>query len=83
MQIDEEEYRKLRKDAETARREHDEAVGQLNAAKEQLKTSFGCDTLEEAEVLLKKLRKEEKALGEAFEDAVAQFKEAWAERLAV
>lgn len=75
--ISEQDFKRLKQRAEQARRARDVATGQLNAAKEQLRTEFGCKDVNAAEKMLAQLDKEAKAAEKTFDAAVAAFEEKW------
>ena len=79
--MDEAKFRQLKRQADDARTTRDRAVGQLSAAMARLKEEFGCDTVAAAKKLLGKLEEETAAAETAYDEAVAEFKEAWDEHL--
>ena len=53
----------------------------MEQATKQLKDEFDCETLEEAQKLLKELEKDEIKAKEKFDRAVTRFEEKWEEKL--
>lgn len=75
--VNEQDFRRLKQQADQARRARDIATGQLEAAKEQLQKDFGCKDINAAEKLLVQLNKEARAAEKVFNVAVAAFEEKW------
>lgn len=75
--IDEQRFKQLKQRAERARQARDVATGQLEAAMEQLRTEFGCKTVNDAKKVLGQLDKEAKAAEMAFEKAAEDFESKW------
>lgn len=79
--VEEKEYKKLKKQADDAKTEHDRAAGQLEAAMSRLEEEFDCEDLVAAEKLLKKLDSEATKAEGKYEKAKTKFEEEWAERV--
>lgn len=73
MALDERKFRRLKLAAEAARTERDKAVGELDAAKRQIKEKFDCSSIKEAEKLWTKFNKEAAKLETAYDTAVNDF----------
>ena len=65
----------LKQKAEDAQREADKAQGALDQLKERLKKEFQCNSLKDAETLLRKLEKEEKEAEREFDKSLAEFED--------
>jgi hypothetical protein len=72
-----EDYQKLKQALEDRRREADQAQGAARLAQKQLRDEFGCSTPAEAEALLAKLERKEKAAQEEYEAALRRFNKRW------
>jgi uncharacterized protein YukE len=70
------EITELKEKVENAQRQADEARGEIKAAEKQLKDEFDCNSVEEAEKLLKKWQKKL----EADEQTLEEEKEAYEEK---
>ena len=70
-------YIDLKEKVEKLRRESDKAAGALEQAEEQLNKRFNVSTLEEAEKLLDKMKKEEAKIKNQFLEALEGFEEKW------
>ena len=81
MAIDEKQYRELKRKADSARQARDRAKGQLEATMTRLKDEFGCDTVAKAEKLATRLKKDAAKAEAAYDQAVAEFEEAWDDHL--
>ena len=66
-------YLKLKKQADKAKQLSDKTAGAYEQVLKQLKTDFNCSSLEEAQVLLKKMKKQKKKLVKAFDEAVEAY----------
>lgn len=71
----------LRTRVDELRREADRADGAYSEALRRLQTEFGCDSIEQAEKRLAKLKTEELRAAEEFDAELQTFKEKWAEEL--
>jgi hypothetical protein len=71
----------LKKRVEKLQRDADRAAGALAQTLAQLKSEFGCSSLEAAEALLKKAKTDEQKAQVAFDTALAAFEEEWGEAL--
>lgn len=78
--ITEEKFRQLRQAHENAKSEAERAEGALTQLMSQLKSEFGCDSLEEAQEKLRKLQKQQAREKEALEVAVAEYEKKWPDR---
>ena len=76
-----ERYEQFQNDIDKFQREVDKAQGALDLQLKQLKEEFECDSLKEAEKLLKKMTKERDEAENKFEEALDEFEERWAETL--
>ena len=77
--IDEAAFRRIKRKAENAKREYDRAVGGLQGLMDQLKSDFGCSTLEAGEAKLKELQRDIKKMAAKYDKAVNAFDEKWGE----
>lgn len=73
MAIDQKEYEALRAKASSLKAEYHKAEGQLATLKQQLKTDFGCDSIEAAEELIAKMEKRLLDLEEEYETKKAAW----------
>lgn len=73
----EDEYRKLRERVDLSRSKAEQAKGSLETLMQQLKEEFECDTLEEAQTLVKDLEKKAARAEKALEQAVATYEAKW------
>ena len=71
----------LKARAEKMRQEKDRAQGRLEEAQKRMQEEFGVSTAEEADKLLKKLKKETEAAQEKFDTELAAFQEKWGDQL--
>jgi predicted nucleic acid-binding Zn-ribbon protein len=71
----------LKKRVETAQQEASEAKGSLKQVMKQIKDGFGCSTLKDAKLKLKKLEKKAEQLEETFQTSLDEFEEKWDELL--
>ena len=71
-------YLQLKKQAQTAQQQADQAKGALNAVMQRLEKEFGCKNLTEAKRKLKELAEEESRLQKEFDEAVEEFEKKWA-----
>jgi hypothetical protein len=67
------EYLKLKKKADAAQKKADKAQGAYDQILKQLKDEFGCSSLEEAQLLLKKMKKKEKKIVKEFDEAMEAY----------
>lgn len=81
MAINEQEYRELKRKAEAARQARDRASGQLDATMERLAGEFECNTVEKAEKLATRLKKDAAKAEATYDAAVVTFEEAWDDQL--
>lgn len=72
------EFQQLKETATQLRREADRAEGALTQLQSRLK-EFGVATLEEAEILVKRLTKEEAKAEHAYRVALTKFEDDWQE----
>lgn len=68
-----EKYQELVRRANKSRKERDQAVGALKQLKQELKTKFECDSINQAEKLLEKLDSEIQAKQKQFENKLKSF----------
>jgi hypothetical protein len=71
----------LKRKVEDLKREADKASGAFEQNMKRLKDEHGCDTLEEAEKLLKKKKREAEEAGTSFETSLAEFNKKWEGKL--
>jgi len=71
----------LRKRVDAAKAKADRAAGALEKDLGRLKEDFECDSLEEAEKLLKKITKKEVGAKALYEEKKEAFEEEWGEHL--
>lgn len=67
----------LKSKADAAQREADRASGALEQTLARLKSEFECDSLADAEALLKKLKSKEAKAQQEWEDAYNEFVSKW------
>jgi predicted nucleic acid-binding Zn-ribbon protein len=79
MPVDLRKFDKLKREVETARQQKDRAEGALQQAMKQLKDEMGCDSLDEARELEKKLSRQVKKAEADFESELEAFEEKWGE----
>lgn len=70
-------YLSLKTRVETAQQEADQAEGAEKEVMKQIKTEFGCNTLNDAKRMLKQKRKQEADSKEKFDIAFEKFEEDW------
>ena len=78
--MDLKQYENLKAQVEEAQRKVSQAEGALNQLTLQLKNEFNCDTLEQAEALLKQLVEKSEKLSEKHDLLLAKF-EKWKEKM--
>jgi len=71
----------LKKKVEILKSDRDKAKGALDSALKQLKKEFDCDSLEDAEVLFKKLLRESEEAEKEFQRTYEKFMEKWGDKL--
>lgn len=81
MPISVDEYQSLKAKVDNAKTEADKASGALERAKAELKREYGCDSLDEANKLLRKMEKEEKRVSGDYNKALDAFEAEWADFL--
>ncbi len=69
------EFLKLKKQIDTFRRRADRALGALEQHMAALKKEFGCSSEQEAEALLKRLKRLESKLDRQYNNALESFKQ--------
>lgn len=74
-------HEELKSKVDQLRRKADRAAGALSEQMSQLKKEFGCNSLEEAEKLLKKLEREEEKLHAELETQLDQFEKEFGDEL--
>lgn len=72
-----EDYQRLKRAADTARREAEKSQGALEQTLQQLKEDWGVSTLEEAEELLASKQRTLEEVEAEFETAFDEWKEKW------
>lgn len=77
--IDLEEFQDLKKKAERAKSEADRAEGALEQQMAKLKADFECDSVEQAEEVLSKLKREEKEIEADYEEKLVELRAKWPE----
>lgn len=70
-------YEKLKREVEEARRSQARAEGALAEVMNRIKKEFGCENLTKAEMLLAKLKKKELSAAELYERAKKEFEKKW------
>lgn len=78
-ELNEETYRRLKKQVDTAKTESERAKGALSQLMSQLKTEFGCETLKEAKVLLEEIEVKKNKTQKKFQEALAEYEKRWKE----
>lgn len=68
---------RLREQVNNLKREADRAEGALQTILTRLRNEFNCNTIEEAEQLLEKLKKRLETAEENFESEIKKFEEKW------
>lgn len=74
-------YLTLKKQVEQLQTDADRAEGALDQLLSQLKKEFGCKSLKEARILLRKLTTELEQLEHDSRTKITAFEEKWSERL--
>ena len=77
MAITLEQYQQLKHKADEAQREADRLQGSLENMKSRIKSEFNCTTIEEAKILLDKMKQEERNTTEQFQRELELFKGRW------
>jgi len=67
------EYRRLKEEVEKVRQAVDRAKGALEQLNQRLKEEFNCKSIQEAELLLKTLKKETAEAQESFEKQYSNY----------
>lgn len=75
--LNEDTYRKLKKEVDFAKEEATRAEGALDQLTNRLINEFECDDLEAAKKKLKNLEKEATKAEEAFEEALTDYQKKW------
>jgi len=73
--LDEQDLLDLKKDIDEAKTKKSELMGQKNALMNQLKTDWGCKTVEEAQVKLKTMGEEIEDIEDKIEKGVTDLQE--------
>jgi hypothetical protein len=81
MPIDLRKFERLKRETEDARRQKDQAAGALSQAMKQLKDELGCETLDEAKDLERKLSKQLSRAEKDYNQELETFEEKWEEVL--
>jgi predicted nucleic acid-binding Zn-ribbon protein len=74
-------YLDLKERVEKAQQRAAKAEGALGQVLKQLKEEFKCNSLEEAETLLKRMQKKEKEAQQELDKAMEEFETKWAEQI--
>lgn len=74
-------YMQVKRRVEQAQQDADKSEGALEQVMRELKSKFGCVTLDDAKKKLKLLQKREVSAGKEFDDAVEEFEEVWLDKL--
>lgn len=77
MTISLSEYQSLKSKVESAKADADRASGALERAEADLSETYDCGTLAEAEILLKKLKAEEREAELECDEKLAEFEDRW------
>lgn len=75
------EFVRLKEQALSLRRRADQGDGALTMVKKQLMDEFGCDNMEAAEKLLKRLEREREAAEREYQEELDRFIKEWGETL--
>jgi multidrug resistance efflux pump len=81
LPIDLNRYKKLKDEVANAQRVADRAQGALSQVMASIKEEYGCDTLPEAEALLKTLEKKAAKSEKEYHDALTEFERDWGDKL--
>ena len=74
-------FLRVKAEVEETKEQLEQSKGKLELLMGELKKSFGCSTVEEAEALLRKYKKQEERLTKEFDGLYQEFKEKWDDRL--
>lgn len=72
---------RLKRLVESEQRQRDKAQGRYEAVMDELRREYGCDSLEDAEKLKKKLDRQAEAAKQEAERALAEFKREFGKEL--
>ncbi len=72
---------RLKEQAEQKARKAERAKGAMDQLSAQLKSEFGCVSLEAADKMIAKMRKDGERSKIEFDDAIEGFEERWSEKL--
>lgn len=72
---------RLKTDVDAKRTERDRAKGRTEETQKRMKKDFGVTTLEAAQKLLKKFRRERDQAATTFDEARTTFDEEWSDKL--
>ena len=75
--MNEEDYRKLKRDVENARAEAERAKGAYDQLLAQLKEEYQCNSVEEAQALFRELVAKKDKAEKAFEKALKDYSQKW------
>ncbi len=75
--ITEAQFLELKKEYEDAMAAASRAKGAYDQLRERLRTDFGCDSLEDAQKKLRKLRESIEATEQEFNDALEAYQKKW------
>jgi len=75
--MNEDQFKRLRKEVEDARTEADRAQGALDQLMSRLKEEFDCSDLKSAKKLLEELRAKKERAAAAFDKAARDYEKKW------
>ena len=81
MMLDPKKCQALKDRMESLRRKADQKAGALEQVRGQLLSNFGCRNLDEAKILLAKLKKRTEKAEREFDDTLARFEDKWKDKL--
>lgn len=76
-QINEDSFRKLKRDVDSAKADADRAKGALDQLMKQLQSEFDCEDLKEAKALLEDLSVKMEKAQRKFEEAFKEYEKKW------
>jgi len=81
MAIDLKRFERIKDDVEKKQREVNRAEGSLSTQMTRLKQDFKCETLEQAEELLEKIKTKMERVDKQFQEKMEEFDEEWSGKL--
>lgn len=81
MSVNLKKYQRLKEKADEAKRQQERAIGVLQTLFKELKTKFGCSTLDEAKKKLKEMEAERDTLEASFKKKLAAYEKEFGELL--